>query len=90
MTDQMVALTETTDISLEAMKRPALHLLSGGAKSKSRDSKLIENLMVNFLLDHIMETEADEVPGRCSSMNSQTSGKISGIGDTLSIIRKTR
>ncbi len=88
MTDQMVTLTETTDIDLEALKQ---HLFTFylAVPSRSRDSKLIGSLMVNFLLDHILEIREDMKYPVAMLLDEFTNfGKISGIGDTLSIIRK--
>lgn len=90
MTDQMVALTETTDIDLEAMK-DQLFTFYLAVPSRSRDSKLIGSLMVNFLLDHILETrEQMKYPVTMLLDEFTNFGKISGIGDTLSIIRKNK
>ncbi len=90
MTDQMVTLTETTDIDLEALKHQ-LFTFYLTVPSRSRDSKLIGSLMVNFLLDHILETrEQMKYPITMLLDEFTNFGKISGIGDTLSIIRKNK
>ncbi len=90
MTDQMVALTETTDIELDDMKNE-LFTFYLAVPSRSRDSKLIGSLMVNFLLDHILETrEQMKYPVTMLLDEFTNFGKISGIGDTLSIIRKNK
>ncbi len=90
MTDQMVTLTETTDIDLEELKdRKFTFYLA--VPSRSRDSKLIGSLMVNFLLDHILEIrEQMKYPVTMLLDEFTNFGKISGIGDTLSIIRKNK
>ena len=90
MTDQMVTLTETTDIDLQAMK-DELFTFYLAVPSRSRDSKLIGSLMVNFLLDHILETREQMKHPVTMLLDEFTNfGKISGIGDTLSIIRKNK
>ncbi len=90
MTDQMVTLTETTDIDLDALKQ---HLFTFylAVPSRSRDSKLIGSLMVNFLLDHILEIREEMKYPVAMLLDEFTNfGKISGIADTLSIIRKNK
>lgn len=90
MTDQMVALTETTDIDLEALKHQ-LFTFYLAVPSRSRDSKLIGSLMVNFLLDHILEIREEMRYPVAMLLDEFTNfGKISGIADTLSIIRKNK
>jgi type IV secretory pathway TraG/TraD family ATPase VirD4 len=90
MTDQMVTLTETTDIDLEALKHQ-LFTFYLAVPSRSRDSKLIGSLMVNFLLDHILEIrESMKYPVAMLLDEFTNFGKISGIEDTLSIIRKNK
>lgn len=90
MTDQIVALTETTDIDLEAFKRE-LFTFYLAVPSRSRDSKLIGSLMVNFLLDHSLEIREEMKYPLAMLLDEFTNfGKISGIADTLSIIRKNK
>lgn len=90
MTDQMVTLTEKTDIDLEALKHQ-LFTFYLAVPSRSRDSKLIGSLMVNFLLDHILEIrESMKYPIAMLLDEFTNFGKISGIEDTLSIIRKNK
>ncbi len=90
MTDQMVTLTEATDIDLEQFKNK-LFTFYLAVPSRSRDSKLIGSLMVNFLLDHILEIrEQMKYPVTMLLDEFTNFGKISGIGDTLSIIRKNK
>jgi len=90
MTDQMVTLTETTDIDLAKLK-DELFTFYIAVPSRSRDSKLIGSLMMNFLLDHILEDrEKMRYPITMLLDEFTNFGKISGIGDTLSIIRKNR
>lgn len=90
MTDQMVTLTETTDIDLERFKNK-LFTFYLAVPSRSRDSKLIGSLMVNFLMDHILEIrEQMKYPVTMLLDEFTNFGKISGIGDTLSIIRKNK
>ena len=66
MTDQMVTLTETTDIDLDKLK-DELFTFYIAVPSRSRDSKLIGSLMVNFLLDHILKTEKDAISNHNAS-----------------------
>ena len=90
MTDQMVTLTETTDIDMDALKHQ-LFTFYLAVPSRSRDSKLIGSLMVNFLLDHILEIRQEMKYPVTMLLDEFTNfGKISGIGDTLSIIRKNK
>jgi type IV secretory pathway TraG/TraD family ATPase VirD4 len=90
MPDQMVTLTETTDIDLEAMVHQ-LFTFYIAVPSRSRDSKLIGSLMVNFLMDHILEIrERMKYPITMLLDEFTNFGKISGINDTLSIIRKKK
>lgn len=90
MTDQMVTLTETTDIDLDALKHQ-LFTFYLAVPSRSRDSKLIGSLMVNFLLDHVLEIREQMKYPLTMLLDEFTNfGKISGIGDTLSIIRKNK
>lgn len=92
MTDQMVTLTETTDIDLDSLK-DRLFTFYLAVPSRSRDSKLIGSLMVNFLLDHILEfKENGELRHPVTMLLDEFTnfGKISGIAETLSIIRKNK
>lgn len=90
MTDQMITLTETTSIDLDALKQE-LFTFYIAVPSRSRDSKLIGSLMVNFLLDHILEIRKDMKYPMTMLLDEFTNfGKISGIKDTLSIIRKNK
>ena len=86
----MVTLTETTDIDLDALKHQ-LFTFYLAVPSRSRDSKLIGSLMVNFLLDHVLEIREQMKYPLTMLLDEFTNfGKISGIGDTLSIIRKNK
>ena len=90
MTDQMVTLTETTDIDLDEFKNRKFTFYLA-VPSRSRDSKLIGSLMVNFLLDHILEIREEMKYPVTMLLDEFTNfGKITGIGDTLSIIRKNK
>lgn len=90
MTDQLVTLTETTDINLSALK-DQLFTFYLAVPSRSKDSKLIGSLMLNFLLDHILEAgEAIKYPMTMLLDEFTNFGKISGISDALSIIRKNK
>ena len=88
MTDHIVALTEKTDIDLEALKHQ-LFTFYLAVPSRSRDSKLLGSLLVNFLLDHLLEIRKSMKHPVTMLLDEFTNfGKISGIGDALSIIRK--
>jgi type IV secretory pathway TraG/TraD family ATPase VirD4 len=88
MTDQVVALTETTDVDLEALKHQ-LFTFYLAVPSRSKDSKLIGALMVNFLMDHILAIrEGMKYPVAMLLDEFTNFGKISGIGAALSLIRK--
>jgi len=92
MTDQMVTLTETTDIDLDSLKN-RLFTFYLAVPSRSRDSKLIGSLMLNFLLDHILELkDKGDLKHPMSMLLDEFTnfGKIAGISDTLSIIRKNK
>ncbi|MBX9947988.1 MAG: type IV secretory system conjugative DNA transfer family protein [Candidatus Obscuribacterales bacterium] len=90
MTDQMVALTETTDIDFDVLKNK-LFTFYLAVPSRSNNSKLIGSLMVNFLLDHILEIrEQMKYPVAMLLDEFTNFGKIAGIADTLSIIRKNK
>ena len=90
MTDQMIVLTEKTDIDLDAMANE-LFTFYIAVPSRSRDSKLIGSLMVNFLMDHILEIRRRMKYPITMLLDEFTNfGKISGIQDTLSIIRKNK
>lgn len=88
ITDQMVALTETTDIDLDALK-DQLFTFYLAVPSRSKDSKLIGALMVNFLLDHIVSIREEMKYPMAMLLDEFTNfGRIRGIGETLSLIRK--
>lgn len=90
LTDQIVALTETTDIDFERLK-DKLFTFYIAVPSRSRDSKLIGSLMVNFLLDTILEVRRQMKYPMAILLDEFTNfGKITGIGDVLSIIRKAK
>jgi type IV secretion system protein VirD4 len=90
LTDQMVALTETTDIDLAALKNQ-LFTFYLAVPNRSKDSKLIGSLLLNFILDHILEIREDMKHPVAMLLDEFTNfGKIMGIGETLSIIRKNK
>lgn len=90
MTDQIVTLTEKTDVDLDALKQ-RLFTFYLAVPSRSRDSKLIGSLMVNFLIDHLLEIRKDMKYPTAMLLDEFTNfGKISGIADVLSIIRKAK
>lgn len=90
MTDQMVTLTEATDIDLDALK-DRLFTFYLAVPSRGRDSKLIGAMMLNFLLDHILQIREQMKNPVTMLLDEFTNfGKISGIGDALAIIRKNK
>jgi type IV secretory pathway TraG/TraD family ATPase VirD4 len=90
MTDQMITLTETTDIDLDALANQ-LFTFYLAVPSRSNDSKLIGSLMMNFLLDHVLEIrEKMKYPLTMLLDEFTNFGRIAGIGSTLSIIRKNK
>ncbi len=90
MTDQIVTLTEKTDIDLEALKQQ-LFTFYIAVPSRSTDSKLIGSLMFNFLLDHILDIRKDMKYPMTMLLDEFTNfGKIPGIENALSLIRKNK
>lgn len=90
MTDQIVALTETTDVDLDELKNQ-LFTFYLAVPSRSKDSKLLGALLVNFLLDYILEVRAEMRFPMAMLLDEFTNfGKIAGIDDVLSIIRKNK
>ncbi len=90
MTDHMVALTETTDIDFESLA-DQLFTFYLAVPSRSKDSKLVGSLMMNFLLDHILEMRKQLKHPVTMLLDEFTNfGKITGIADVLSLIRKNR
>jgi type IV secretion system protein VirD4 len=90
LTDQVVALTETTDIDLDALATE-LFTFYVAVPSRSRDSKLLGSLIVNFLIDTILKIrERMKHPVTMLLDEFTNFGKISGIEDVLGIIRKNK
>ncbi len=90
LTDQMIALTETTDIDLNALD-DKLFTFYIAVPNRSRDSQLIGSLMVNFLIDHILDRGARMKNRTAILLDEFTNfGKISNIADFLAIVRKAR
>lgn len=90
LTDQMIALTETTDIDFDDLK-DKLWTFYLAVPNRSRDSQLIGSLLVNFLIDQILD-QGDRMKYRTAIMLDEFTnfGKISNIADFLSIVRKAR
>lgn len=90
MTNQIVTLTEKTDVDLDTLKhQPFTFYLA--VPSRSRDSKLLGSLMVNFLLDHLLEIRKEMQCPTALLLDEFTNfGRIAGIADVLSIIRKAK
>lgn len=90
ITDQIVALTETTDIDMDILKHQ-LFTFYLAVPSRSHDSKLIGSLMVNFLLDHVLAIREQMVHPITILLDEFTNfGKIKGIETVLSDIRKAK
>lgn len=90
LTDQMIALTEKTDVDLTALK-DQLFTFYIAVPNRSRDSQLIGSLMVNFLIDHILDQGAKMKYRTAILLDEFTNfGKISNIADFLAIVRKAR
>jgi len=90
LTDQMIALTETTDIDLKALNEK-LWTFYIAVPNRSTDSQLIGSLMVNFLIDHILDQGAKMKYRTAIMLDEFTNfGKISNIADFLAIVRKAR
>ena len=88
MTDQLCTLTEKTDIDLEELQQQ-LFTFYLAVPSRSRDSKLIGSLLVNFLLDFLLDKKASMKYPTTLLLDEFTNfGKIANIADVLSIIRK--
>jgi type IV secretory pathway TraG/TraD family ATPase VirD4 len=90
ITDQLVALTEKTDVDFEALKKQ-LFTFYIAVPSRSRDSKLIGSLLVNFLLDYLLDTKsAMKYPTSLFLDEFTNFGKIANIANVLSIVRKAK
>lgn len=88
ITDQLVTLTETTDINLDQLRKQ-LFTFYIAVPSRSGDSKLIGSLMLNFLLDYLLDSrEQMKYPTALFLDEFTNFGKIANIADVLSIIRK--
>ena len=90
LTDQLVALTEKTDVDFEVLKKQ-LFTFYIAIPSRSRDSKLIGSLLVNFLLDYLLDTKATMKYPTSLFLDEFTNfGKIANIANVLSIVRKAK
>jgi type IV secretory pathway TraG/TraD family ATPase VirD4 len=90
ITDQLVALTETTDIDFDELKKE-LFTFYIAVPSRSRDSKLIGSLIVNYLIDFLLDSKAEMANPTSLLLDEFTNfGRIANIADVLSIIRKAR
>jgi type IV secretory pathway TraG/TraD family ATPase VirD4 len=90
LTDQIVALTETTDIDFDALD-DKLWTFYLAVPNRARDSQLIGSLILNFLIDHILD-RGSKMRHRTAIMLDEFTnfGKISNIADFLAIVRKAR
>ncbi len=86
ITDQLVALTERTDVDFEALKKQ-LFTFYIAIPSRSRDSKLTGSLLVDFLLD---TKSAMKYPTSLFLDEFTNFGKIANIANVLSIVRKAK
>lgn len=90
ITDQLVTLTEKTDIDFDALKEQ-LFTFYIAVPSRSRDSKLIGSLLVNFILDFLLDNKSEMKYPTAMFLDEFTNfGKIANIANVLSIIRKAR
>jgi type IV secretory pathway TraG/TraD family ATPase VirD4 len=90
LTDQMIALTETTDIDFASLS-DQLFSFYIAVPNRSRDSQLIGSLMVNFLIDQILDQDTKMKYRTAILLDEFTNfGKISNIADFLAIVRKAR
>jgi type IV secretion system protein VirD4 len=90
ITDQLVALTETTDIDFNELKNQ-LFTFYIAVPSRSRDSKLIGSLIVNYLIDFLLDSKAEMANPTSLLLDEFTNfGRIANIADVLSIIRKAK
>lgn len=90
ITDQLVALTEKTDVDFEAL-RNQLFTFYLAVPSRSRDSKLIGSLLVNFLLDFLLDAKSTMKHPTALFLDEFTNfGKIANIANVLSIVRKAK
>jgi len=90
ITDQLVALTEKTDVDFEALKKQ-LFTFYIAIPSRSRDSKLIGSLLVNFLLDYLLDAKSTMKYPTSLFLDEFTNfGKIANIANVLSIVRKAK
>jgi type IV secretory pathway TraG/TraD family ATPase VirD4 len=90
LTDQVVALTETTDIDLDDLK-DNLWTFYLAVPNRSRDSQLLGSLMLNFLIDLVLDHGARMKYRTAIMLDEFTNfGKISNIADFLAIVRKAR
>lgn len=90
ITDQLVALTEKTDIDFEEL-RNQLFTFYIAVPSRSRDSKLIGSLLVNFLLDFLLDSKSTMKYPTALFLDEFTNfGKIANIANILSIVRKAK
>ena len=90
MTDQLVALTSATDIDFEILKQ-RLFTFYLAVPSRSRDSKLIGSLMVNFLLNLLQDIQPEMKYPTSLFLDEFTNfGRIANAADILSIVRKSK
>jgi len=90
ITDQLVALTERTDVDFEVLKKQ-LFTFYIAVPSRSRDSKLIGSLLINFLLDYLLDTKSTMKYPTSLFLDEFTNfGRIANIANVLSIVRKAK
>jgi type IV secretory pathway TraG/TraD family ATPase VirD4 len=91
MTDQIVALTETTSFDLDALK-DQLFTFYLAVPNNSSDAKLVGSLIFNFLFDHVLEMQEKGMKWPTALLLDEFTnfGKIAGIADTLALVRKRK
>jgi type IV secretory pathway TraG/TraD family ATPase VirD4 len=90
ITDQMVTLTETTDIDLNQLK-DNLFTFYVTVPSRSPDSKLVGSLIVNYLIDFLLDNKSLITHPVSLLLDEFTNfGRIANIADLLSIVRKAQ
>lgn len=85
----MIGRTQT-DVDFEALKKQ-LFTFYIAVPSRSRDSKLIGSLLVNFLLDYLLDSKSTMKYPTSLFLDEFTNfGKIANIANVLSIVRKAK
>ena len=89
-TDQMVALTETTDLDLEALVRE-LFTIYIAVDNRDSDSQLLGALLLNFFVEYFLEVRYEmKYPINMLLDEFTNFGKIQKISDFLGLVRKKK